>query len=234
MKFIILFFCLCFANTYSYAQEALSETIQEVDALYKEDQFYFGLTYNLISKPPSGLVQSGFSGGFHFGYTKDMPINKRRNKAIGIGLGLSFNSFNQNIQISEDASGNTIFQIINENEITVTKNKFSTYMVEVPLEFRWRTSTAEEFKFWRIYTGFKLGYVFASNSIFEGTPQNIKIKNSKAINNLQYGLTLGAGYNTWNFYLYYALNPIFDDSAKIDGKIIEANAIKIGLMFYIL
>ncbi|WP_290698796.1 porin family protein [Lacinutrix sp.] len=234
MKFITLFFCFCFATSFSYSQEELSESFQEIDSLYKEDQFYFGFTYNLIGKKPSGLSQSGFSGGFHFGYTKDMPINKKRNKAIGIGLGLSLNSFNQNLLISEDVKGDALFQIIDDTEITVTKNKFTTYLVEMPIEYRWRTSTATDYKFWRIYTGFKLGYVFANSSKFEGTPENASIKNISAINNLQYGLTLGAGYNTWNFYLYYTLNPIFNDSAKIEGEVIDANAIKIGLIFYIL
>lgn len=234
MKFIILFSCLCFVSKYSYSQENLSSNNIEVDSLYKEDQFYFGLTYNLIGKKPNGLSQSGFSGGFHFGYTKDMPINKRRNKAIGVGLGLSFNSFNQNLQIQDDLNGGFLLQIIDETEITFTKNKFATYMVEMPIEYRWRTSTATDYKFWRIYSGFKLGYVFANNYRFEGSPENIKLKNINIINNIQYGLTLGAGYNTWNFYLYYALNPIFNNTAEIDGKVIDANAIKIGLMFYIL
>jgi len=234
MKLIIFLFCTSFTTIHLYAQETLTVNPKEVDFSYKEDQFYFGLTYNLIGKKPDGLSQSGFSGGFHFGYTKDMPVNKRRNKAIGVGLGLSINSFNQNIQISEDINNNTIFSFINGDNITVTKNKFSTYMFEVPIEYRWRTSTATDYKFWRIYTGFKLGYVFASNSRFEGTPENIRLKRINAINNMQYGLTFGAGYNTWNFYLYYALNPIFNDTALIDGSMIDANAIKIGLMFYIL
>ncbi|MGB1209940.1 MAG: porin family protein [Lacinutrix venerupis] len=232
MKPLLLFLCLCFAS--SYAQEELSDNTEIIDSLYKEDQFYFGLTYNLIGKIPSGLSQSGFSGGFHFGYTKDMPINKRRNKAFGIGLGLSINSFNQNLQILEDNKGDNTFTIINKDEISFTKNKFSTYMVEMPIEYRWRTSTATEYKFWRIYTGFKLGYVLINSSKYEGAPNDIKLNNIDAINDLQYGLTLAAGYNTWNFYLYYALNPIFNDKAKIDGNVINANAIKIGLMFYIL
>ncbi|WP_299249546.1 porin family protein [uncultured Lacinutrix sp.] len=234
MKSIILFFSLCFVTFYSFSQEELNINTQEIDSLYKEDQFYFGLTYNLIGKKPSGLSQSGFSGGFHFGYTKDMPINKKRNKAIGLGLGLSFNSFNQNIQIYEDSNGDTLFQIIDETEVAYTKNKFTTYMVEMPIEYRWRTSTATDYKFWRIYSGFKLGYIFANSTKFEGSPENIGLKNNSAFNNLQYGLTLGAGYNTWNFYLYYALNPIFNSSSTIDGKVIDANAIKVGLMFYIL
>lgn len=234
MKYTVAFLCLVFFSSMLSAQEEPVLQTKTIDSLYKEDQFYFGLTYNLIGKRPNGTSQSGFSAGFHFGYTKDMPINKRRNKAIGIGLGVSLNSFNHNIQITKDVNNNDVFQIIDEDQFNYTKNKFSTYMLEMPIEYRWRTSTPETYKFWRIYTGFKLGYVFASNYKFEGTPQDVKVKNINAINNLQYGLTIGAGYNTWNFYLYYALNPIFKDSTQINGKVLEANAIKIGLMFYIL
>jgi hypothetical protein len=31
--------------------------------------------------------------------------------------------------------------------------KFTQLLVEVPLEFRWRSSTFESYKFWRIYGG---------------------------------------------------------------------------------
>lgn len=232
MKFIVLL--ICFATSFAYSQEEFSESFQEIDSLYKEDQFYFGLTYNLIGKRPSRLSQSGFSGGFHLGYTKDMPINKKRNKAIGVGLGLSLNLFNQNLLFTEGSMEDTSFQIIDNSVITVTKNNFKTYLLEMPIEYRWRTSTPTDYKFWRIYTGFKLGYVFANSYKFEGTPENTKLKNISAFNNLQYGLTFGAGYNTFHLYLYYTLNPIFNNSAKIDNKVIDANAIKIGLMFYFL
>lgn len=204
----------------------------EVDNLYREDQFYFGVTFNLIGKLPQGMSQNGFSSGFHLGFIKDMPINKTRTVAIGIGLGYSANSFNQNLLISEGAQGMFNYEIVDNT--TFTKNKFSMHLLEIPFEFRWRTSTTESYKFWRIYTGFKLGYVFATTSKFESSAQNIKLKNLNDFEKIQYGLTLSVGYSTWNAYVYYALNPIFKNEVKIGGESIDINAIKIGLIFYIL
>lgn len=230
--FLPLVVCVLFGLE-SFAQEDSFLKEQPIDSLYKEDQFYFGVTYNLIGKQPKGISQSGFSSGFHLGFIKDIPLNKRRNSAIGVGLGVSINSFNQNLLINETSRG-VLLSVLDRTETDYTKNKFSSYMLEMPLEYRWRTSNPEDYKFWRVYTGVKLGYVFANQTKFKGEPRNVSLKNDEIFNDFQYGLTISAGYNTWNFYVYYALNPIFNSTAKLNGETINMNAIKIGLMFYIL
>lgn len=229
--FLVIYSCF---TSLLLAQQPTATDTTFVDTNYREDQFYFALTYNLIGNGPNDLKQNGFSSGIHFGVIRDMPINERRNRAIGIGLGLSANSYNQNVLISEDSDGNFNYQIIDESEISIKRNKFATYTLEMPLEYRWRTSTAKEYKFWRIYTGIKVGYVFYNSSKFKGSIEEIKLTNIDDINALQYGLTLSAGYSTWNLHIYYGLNPIFKDTAKLDGKAIDMNSIKIGLMFYVL
>ncbi len=201
---------------------------------YREDQFYASVTYNLLNNRPNGVSQNGFSSGFHLGFIRDMPINKRRNLAIGLGLGLSSNSYNQNISILEIDDA-IIFNIIDEREINVSKNKFTSYLVEFPLEFRWRTSSASQYNFWRIYTGFKLGYVLYNSAKFKSDNGNQTLSNIDDFDKIQYGLTLSVGYDTWNFHLYYGLNPIFNgDNAVINDNAIDTMALKIGLMFYIL
>ncbi len=212
---------------------AQNTVTKEVDSLYKEDQFYAAVTYNLLGKKLANISQTGFSTGFHLGFIKDMPINKKRDVAFGLGLGYSANSFNQNLLISKDNSGNTTYSILNDNG-TYSKNKFSMHLIEMPFEFRWRTSTATEYDFWRIYAGFKLGYVVASNTKHIGDLGALKYSNVSSFNDFHYGLTLSVGYNTWNIHLYYALNSIFSEDAKINGERIDINAVKIGLMFYIL
>jgi hypothetical protein len=200
---------------------------------YREDQFYFSITYNLLNEKPNRVNQNGFSTGFHFGFIRDMPINEKRNMAIGIGLGLSTNSYNHNVSILE-TNNNITFGIIDESEVNVSKNKFTTYLLEVPFEFRFRKSTPTNYKFLRIYPGFKLGYVFYNSSKFRSDNGDVKLSNIDAFNKLQYGLTLSAGYGTWNFHAYYGLNPIFDNSSRLEGDSIDMKSFKIGLMFYIL
>jgi hypothetical protein len=219
---------------FSCMQFQAQETVNKgADSLYREDQFYIGITYNLLSNKPNDISQAGFSPGFHFGFIRDMPINKDRDIAIGVGIGYSANAFNENLLINKDTSGNAVYSILNDSE-TYTKNKFSTHLIELPIEFRWRTSTPTEYNFWRIYAGFKVGYIVIDKSKHEGDLGSFKYKNIKDFNSLQYGLTISAGYNTWNLHLYYALNPMFSNEAVLDGSKINTRAIKVGLMFYIL
>ena len=229
---IILLFLFSIQLTIS--QEDVSEnndTSSIVDNLYKEDQFYFSVSYNLLSNMPEGMSQEGFSTGFTLGYIKDIPLNSRRNFALGIGLGISTNSYNNNLKISKN-NGVYNYELIDLDDFT--KNKFSTQLVELPIEFRWRTSTPEEYKFWRIYAGVKLGYIVASKSKSKGGGETIKISNLEVIEKIRYGLTLSAGFSTWNVNLYYGLNPIFDKSVKINNEKTDIRIIKIGLMFYLL
>lgn len=215
------------------SQNVLSDSTS-VDSLYREDQFYFSLTYNILTNKPENLSQSGFSSGLHLGFIRDFPINQKRTFAIGVGLGYAVSTFNHNMLISKVGGGNTEFSILDQSDVNYSKNKFSTHTLEFPIELRWRNSSPTNYNFWRIYTGFKMGYVFAHGTKFKGDIGSLKYQDIKEFNQFQYGLTLSFGYNTWNAHFYYALNPIFDNSAKLDGNTIDVSVAKVGLIFYIL
>ncbi len=233
MKRLFSLFVTLFAVTYLFAQETTNAIATDsLDTSYKEDQFYFGVSYNALSKMPKGMSQNGFSSGFHLGIIKDMPINKKRNWAIGIGLGYATNSINQNLKISENPSGGYTYELLTSSQFT--KNKFSQHLVELPFEIRWRTSTASTYKFWRVYTGVKFGYVFASNTKFKDSNGQIKNNNIEDFERLQYGLTLSAGYDSWNAYLYYSLNPVFKKEAQLSNENLDVSIFKVGIMFYLL
>ncbi|MFB9053256.1 porin family protein [Formosa undariae] len=236
--YCILFFIISFGFSKAcFSQGDIPVPSKVIDSLYKEDQFYLGLTYNILVKLPTGVKQTGFSLGLQGGFIKDIPLNKRRNIAIGLGIGYSYNSYNQNIGIIKDDSNEAKYFVLDDTyEFDYTKNNFYQHAIELPIEFRWRTSTPESYRFWRIYTGFKVGYLFSNISNFKGEVGSLRYNDIDGFNDLQYGLTLSAGYNTWNFYVYYALNPMFNDDVKtaLKGERIEMSAIKLGLIFYIL
>ena len=85
----VLFIFLLLITSSCFSQEEKVVDSTKIDTRYREDQFYVSVTYNLLNNKPSGMSQSGFSSGFHLGFIRDMPINDKRNLAIGIGLGLS-------------------------------------------------------------------------------------------------------------------------------------------------
>jgi hypothetical protein len=232
MKSFVLLIALLIAFLGFSQSNRASES--ELDNNYREDQFYASVTYNLLSEKPSGVSQTDFSSGFHFGFIRDMPINTKRNVAIGLGLGLSTNSYNQKNILIQEIDNEVSFIEIDEDDYNVSKNKFTTYLLEIPLEIRWRTSNAEDHNFWRIYTGFKVGYLLYNSTKFKSDLDNQKLSNIDDFNKLQYGLTLSAGYSTWNFHVYYGLNSIFDENSEFEGESITMKSIKIGLMFYVL
>lgn len=232
-KTLTVVFFLVFMS--HYAQESFLDSLQVTDLNYREDQFYAGVGYNLLAHKPKGLSQSGFSTFINVGVIRDLPINKKRTFGFGIGLGYAFNSLSQNMLIGEDASGNREYVILSDVDINYSKNKFEMHYLELPFEIRWRTSTPLKHDFVRVYFGVKAGYVFATRSVFKSAEGNQRYNNIKEFNALQYGLTLSAGYNTWNIHLYYGLTPIFEDgTVTAEGNDIAMQSIRIGLVFYLL
>jgi hypothetical protein len=228
--FLKTFLLFTVVNVFSQSTNPVLPSVK-VDSLYREDQFYFGFALNTLQKKPAGLTQNKFSSGFSTGFLRDMPINKKRTVAIAPGLGLTYNNYNQNLAITE-SNGMPVYAIIDSNT-EYRKNRFTQLSVDVPVEFRWRSSTYESHRFWRIYGGFKMSYVIYDRSIYEGAEGKIIIVNNTDFNKFQYGAFIAAGYNTINVYAYYGLNSLFQ-SAKTSTENIDMNSLNIGIMFYIL
>lgn len=215
------------------AQEEVPEKKAVVDSLYREDQFYVNFTYNNLQKAPNGLDQKKFSPGIAIGFLRDIPINKSRTFAIAAGLGYSLSIYNDNLyQLHDDVSNTNSYEIISQDTY-YKKNKRTLHFIDLPIEIRWRASTPESHKFWRIYTGFKFSYLIGDRYKFVNDIQSNIYKRNSELNKIHYGCYLAAGWNTWNAYIYYGINPLFK-SAAISGEKIKMNTFNIGLQFYIL
>lgn len=225
-----IIFLFMVVNVFSQTINPVLPTVK-IDSLYREDQFYFSFTLNTLQNKPAGLTQDKFSSGLSLGFLRDMPINKKRTIAIAPGLGFSYNNYNQNLAIIA-LNQIPVYTII-DPDTYYNKNRFTQFLVEVPIEFRWRNSTYESHKFWRIYGGFKMGYLIYDKSIYEDAQGKKVATNNKDFNKFQYGAYLSAGYNSINVYAYYGLNSLFQ-SAKTTTEYVDMNTLNIGIMFYIL
>jgi len=217
----------------SFSQEITQDSVF-VDTHYREDQFYVGGGYNLLSKKPTNLSQTGFSSFINMGFIRDFPINDKRNFGFGLGIGYALNSFNQNMFIGKNDLDVMEYVILSETSIDYSKNRFYTHILEFPFEIRWRSSTPEKYKFARVYLGLKTGYVFATRSVFKGDTKQT-YTGIKDFSNMQYGLTLSVGYDTWNAHIYYGLNSIFKNgTVTTNGESVDMKSVRIGLIFYLL
>jgi hypothetical protein len=219
----ILFLIVGFSILQSQVKEA------SVDSLsYLEDQIYLSLTYNNMRNKPSSISQNGFSSGISIGFIRDVPLNNENNFGFGLGLGYGYNAYVQNLKISKE-NNVVLFEPVSDYKF----NWLRFHSIEIPFELRWRNSTYEKYKFWRVYTGIKASYIISSESKYNNFEEVKKAKNISEINKFQFGLTLAAGYGTWNLFIYYGLNPIFKD-VLFDNNSLNIKDFKVGLQFYIM
>ena len=193
---------------------------------YREDQIYFSVYYNSLGDNLNNFKENKFSNSLNFGFLRDIPLSASGKFAIGIGFGLGINSFNNNLKLSNSNS----YILLNNREIP-SKNVFNYSEFQIPFEIRWRNSSIDNYKFWRIYAGLKYSRVFSSSYIFESEQEKYKLNNTP-INLDQIGLTLNIGFNTWNIGLYKSLDSFFNK--KIDSLPNNLEHFKLGLVFYIL
>jgi len=195
---------------------------------YREDQFFIGSTYFIQTEKIDEFKQNGFSGNFQVGFVRDLPLNKNSTKALGIGFGYERNYFTSNIQPVEQ-NDRIDYRII-VSRFLESKNKITFSSISLPIEYRWRKSSIDKYKFWRIYSGFKIKKNFSLKS----NPSYGSDTVIKDFNDWTSSIYINAGYNTWNISLEYDLNPIIEDKKTTNGDNLNISFFRLGLIFYFL
>lgn len=220
---LLVFLLTSFLNrVYSQENTAINSNF------FREDQFYFGASFMLLQSAEPEFQPQGLSRHLQWGFIRDLPLSRSGKFASGIGLGMSFERYTTNLdRISE----NTVFPLYAVSVTTHSPLYFTKHAFELPLTFRWRNATPDDFAFWRIYGGVSLQWNYY-NKIKQ---ESMEIKNSNELQKLGTLAHLSFGYNTWNFYLAYQLSSFFEPTALSDKSFArDLNPIKIGLIFYIL
>lgn len=226
----LLVFLFCLTNVWGQV-DSIAAKIN--DQKYFEDQFYMGVYYNALLDQPEDIGQSKLSYGVQAGFIKDLPINASRTVAIGIGAGLAYQSISTELRARKLSTGAVVYNPVAPG-LNYRRNTLALASVELPLELRWRDSSPTRYKFWRVHGGFKLNYVLGARSAFVTQDVKEQFENDD-LNSWLYGTYLAFGYNTWNFYIYYQLNDLFQDGVvTAAGESINSSSLQVGLMFYIL
>ena len=211
-----------FFTQLSFTQSVISKDF------YREDQFYIGSSYFIQTEPIKSFKQNGFSGNFQFGFIRDFPLNNNSTKAIGIGLGFERNFFTSNIQPIE-TNDNIDYRIV-ISRFLESKNKISFSSFVLPIEYRWRSSSIDQYKFWRIYSGLKIKKNFP---LYSNPSYGSEITIDE-IEDWTTSIYLNTGYNTWNISLEYDLKPILKNKKTSNGENLNISFFRLGLIFYIL
>ncbi len=204
------------------------------DEFYREDQFYFALSYNLLSDVPQEVATRGLIGGIHFGFVRDWPLTQKGNWALGTGIGLGHDRYGQNI-IAQTSQEGLPTWTIEQSPSAIDVNSLQLTTVEFPLEIRWRTSDAQSYKFWRLYTGVKWSQHLISKTVFKGPDGSETLTELPQLRKGIWYATLSFGYGIFNAQVQWGLNPLLlDVEDPVSQQSIGLRPIKLGIMFYIL
>lgn len=221
-----VFWCLTsFSQTLEKDSIALPSS-HAPDLKYREDQFYFGVTHSMLQDKPKGFSPRTLSLGVQLGFLRDFPINEKRTIALAPGVGYSYFNLHNNLAVTS----NNEFVVMD----SYNRNAQNRHYIDFPLELRWRTSTPDSHKFWRVYLGVKASYLLSNrNSTSDELGTSFLQKNKVNLNKWTYSMYVSAGFNTWNVYLSYGLNTIYKDNL-IENEPNKLRYFNAGLMFYIL
>lgn len=205
------------------ASFALAQT--PADLLYREDQIYASVGYPLLIDVPEALTQNKLSHTFSLGFVRDMPINRARNLAFGLGFGLNYNVVHTNLQFTENMEAYTYLS----SNVT---NQWNNLDLEIPLEFRWRSSVPLNYQFWRAYAGLVGYYTLSANQ--RTRTALIDSITSLSVQKFRLALRLNVGNNTWNLTYTHPIDSFFDYDKSPHNKLFRQLKIaKLGLVFYI-
>jgi len=199
-------------------------------AHYLEDQLFFNLSYIALRQAHPGITQQGFSHSISYGFIRDIPLNLRRNFGIGIGVGFERNTLYQNLRVSVSENDGSITYALLEPG-TYLNNAFVFKKIIFPLEIRYRNSTADKFRFFRLYAGIMPGYSIGAESHYETEQFSVVYRKLNSLpTRWQWGTYLYVGYGELNGYIYYGLNDLFSPQVQIDGEHYPVYDLRFGVM----
>tara|TARA_B100000674_G_C37842852_1_gene916187 strand:- start:323 stop:1033 length:711 start_codon:yes stop_codon:yes gene_type:complete len=185
----------------------------------KFDRIIVDYTWNQWQKSPENITQRALSFGFSASWFRDIPLGKKSNSAIALGLGVESMSFHHDGEFQTlDNNGTSITQLIPlSNFDNVLKNKYSVTYIDLPIEFRIRTinKTIEDrmsFNF-KLYLGFRAGILVSDHTKNKNNLTKVKVYNLPNTLPYRYGPYVRIGFNKIGFVGYYSLTSIFDDNS---------------------
>ncbi len=229
---VALFLVICFnLSAQEVAVDTLFASIPTVEDgdYYREDQLYINLSSIRAFDVDDQLRQVGLSYSYAFGYMRDIPLNKKGSFALGVGLGYN----RSRIKLTYDNASPFNDLDSNISSDYLFESKLVLNALQIPLEIRFRNSTATKYRFWRIYTGFTFNLLIRDKVSVTRDQITKDYTDTGLFREWEVGPHMSVGYGIWNFHIYYSINNLFSQDAQRSYSGFETNYLKLGLQFFI-
>ena len=183
--------------------------------IFSDDNLIVDLNYQSWLNKPSNVTLKPYSRGINISYLETL-LGQHSNICLATGLEISSNNFF--IDATPKLNSGIITFVNIPDSINYKKNKLTTTYLEIPFELRFRTNKSnKEDKSFKIFVGFKIGYLISNHikykgDAFDGSNKQIKIKqyNIDNIEKYRYGVTARIGYGKFNITGFYSLTQMFE------------------------
>jgi hypothetical protein len=228
------FYCFVFLFPFSLSSQGLFEYFKltaDGDGAEKFDRIVVDITWTQWLESIEGVEQGVYSFGIGAYWMKDIPLGKKSNISLAIGLGFDSHNFHHNgeFEFTNLNDGGVYTDLVSRNgSSTLEKNKYAVNYVDLPFELRLRTmnkTIEERMKYnFRFYIGFKAGVLVNDHLKIEDATSKRKIFNLPNTLPYRYGPTLKIGINKLSFVAFYSLTTLFKE-----GQGVAITPINIGL-----
>ena len=189
------------------------------DGAEKFDRIIVDFTWTQWMESVPGVDQGVFSFGIGATWMKDIPLGKRSNISLALGLGFDSHNFHHNgtFEFTTNADGSTFTTLASRNGASeLDKNKYALNYIDLPFEFRLRTmnkTMEKRMKFnFRFYLGFKAGILVNDHLKISDNVSKRKIFDLPNTLPYRYGPTLRIGFNKIAFVGFYSLTSVFKEN----------------------
>ena len=185
------------------------------------DRWMIDLGHSLFSEKPNNITFKPWSHAFGVSRFLDVPLDKKSRVGFAIGLGLSFQNFYSNGQITYliDSAGKESTALLPLTPgYEYRTNKLSLHFVELPFQLRFRSGNKHNFFF---YPGFKIAYLYSSYTKIVDDITKIKVYRIRGFEEIQYGASVHLGYNRFALWGYYSLSNLFKEKRGIETQLIN-------------
>lgn len=182
------------------------------------DRVIFELNHTGWLNMPHGLQETLTSGGVNFQLFFDYPMGHSR-FSFAWGLGISSHNIHGKISLvpkMDSITGFTNFTSIEERTKPYRINRIGFKVLEVPVEFRFRTRSNYQFK---LMAGFKFGYVVQTFRKIFDEDIKAKIYDIYGTNPWRYGFIVRAGWEQVHLTAFYAISEVFEQGKGPSGII---------------
>lgn len=192
------------------------------DGAEKFDRIVVDFTWTQWLEEIAGVDQGMYSFGFSAYWMKDIPLGKKSNVAIALGLGFDSHNFHHNgeFEFTTLNDGTVYTDLVSRSgAAALSKNKYAVNYVDAPFELRLRTmnkTIEERMKYnFRFYIGFKAGVLVNNHLKINDAASKRKIFDLPNTMPYRYGPTLRIGLNKLSFVAFYSLTTIFKENKGV-------------------